>query len=92
MPEKMVNATQRFLEMFPAQQRRIFVLRHRIRKCEGIDMPYKYWCPSCKAIWNKINDVFLKFEKKNMEQTLQDRFDASAHNFSKPDSTGDHYE
>jgi len=96
MPEEKIHKTGnvglRLRKMSPAQQGRIFALRNRIKKCEGNEMPYKYWCKSCKAVWNKINDVFVKFERINERRSREHMYDTSIPNgFSKPDSTESGY-
>ena len=93
MPEKISNVTQRLKAMTPSQQRRIFTLRNRICECEGAEMPYKYWCKSCKTTWQKLNDVFVKFEKVNSKQIQAYEYNTYTHEgFSEYDSTERGYE
>jgi len=80
------NAGQRLRKMSPAQQGRIFYLNDKIKNCEGEEIPSKYWCTSCKIVWNKLYNVFTNFEIINAKRA-QCR-DTSIHSgFSEFDST-----
>ena len=97
MTKPIIDVKRRLLAMPHTQQGRIFALRNRIVRCEGEGMPYRYWCPDCKATWNKLSNVFVYFEKMNEKRSREHMCDTfiprtyTCHGFSKPDSTEQGY-
>ena len=66
----MDNSQQRFDRLTPLQKRILFKLMHKVEYCEGFDIPGEYWCKSCVATWDRMNNLLIRFELMNIRSTL----------------------
>lgn len=77
----------------PRQKIILSKIWNKIKSCEGMDLPKKYWCDSCKLTWVRFFELIHRFETVNDAHTLlhQSSSYGEYNQFSKADSSNDHY-
>lgn len=72
MPKNILgsSAQQSFDRMTPFQKRILAKMWKRIQNCEGVDMPRKHWCNSCRSLDARLYELFIRFELMNLKHIL----------------------